>query len=529
MSRRNEISTGLAHQRDVAVWVRHRLVDRHGGRFDTGRRYIDQYGVLLADGVGLGKTWEALAAAALLLVERSKERTGGGQRQNIRKQPARVLVLCPPGLVSKWSREIRDPEGFTKRLTRWGRSRVNRNFVVRTLTKPFEIRGKRDLDDSTLASKLRRSRVQLPEGIYVCNWNVLRKSVGSGRSRLAALRAQPWDVLIVDEAHHREGREAIGMIRNWARALRATILLTATPFQLEPRELHELFESILDSRHREHRVLSRAPVREFVAALAEFFNDGPPPDRSLKVEAERILGQAIVRSQVRTKGRKYHVIDAKGAAIEIPPPDRMREGDLRQLFPTLVEARPDFETWYLKNRLDLADRPPEKRTFIPTKLRQALSTPSQAHQACGRGSLAPPYSPRLHALTSWAQDRLTVDLRTSMQDGLPRKTLVFTSFVGHAAREIQEALSGAVDQAWHSVRREAQWRAMSASARRGVERVSEAVEAALEKLERKYDLERTEEGRQILDALHDLESGAEPGATLISLAIAGSDGWSSTT
>ena len=54
---------------------------------------------------------------------------------------------------------------------------------------------------------------------------------------------------------------------------------------------------------------------------------------------------------------------------------------------------------------------------------------------------------------------------------------------------------------------------MSASARRGVERVSEAVEAALEKLERKYDLERTEEGQRILDALHDLESGAEPGAT----------------
>jgi hypothetical protein len=437
MSRRSEISTGLPHQRKVAVWVRQRLVDREGRRFNTGRRDIDQYGVLLADGVGLGKTWGALASAALLLVERSKERAGGGQRLNIRKQAARVLVLCPPGLVSKWSREIRDPKGFTKRLTRWGRSRANRNFVVRTLRKPFEIRRKSDLDDSALAGKLRRSRVHLPEGIYVCNWNVLLKSVGSGRSRLAALRAQPWDVLIVDEAHHREGREAIGTIQNWARAVRATILLTATPFQLEPRELHELFRSILDSRHREHRVLSRAPVREFVAALAEFFNDGAQPDRSLKTEAERVLHQAIVRSHVRTKGRKFYVIDANGAAIAIPPPDRMREGDLRQLFPSLIEPRPDFETWYLKNRLALADLPRQKRTFVPTKLRQMLSTPSQARQACGRKALAPPYSPRLHAVASWAKDQFMVDLRHSTHDGLPRKTLVFTSFVGHAAREIQ--------------------------------------------------------------------------------------------
>ena len=515
MSRRNEISTGLAHQRDVAIWVRRRLVDRHGGCFDTGRRCIEQYGVLLADGVGLGKTWEALAAAALLLIERGKERAGGGQRQNVRKQAARVLVLCPPGLVSKWSREIRDPEGFTRRLARWGKRRADRNFVLRTLTKPFEIRRKSDLDDSALAGKLRRARVELPEGVYVCNWNVLRKGIGSGRSRLAALRAQPWDVLIVDEAHHREGREAIGTIRKWARALRATILLTATPFQLEPRELHELFESILDNRHREHRVLSRAPVREFVAALAEFFQgDGPAPARSLKTQAERVLSQAIARTQVRGKGRKFHIIDANGAAIEIPPPDHMRDDDLRQLFPTLVEPRADFEAWYLKNRLALAARAPDERTFIPTKLRQALSTPSQARQGCGQGAGGgPPYSPRLHALASWARNQFTVDLRRSMEDGLPRKTLVFTSFVGHAAREIREALAGAVDQAWRAARREPQWRAMSASARKGVERVAGSVEAALERLGKRYDIERTQEGQRVLDALHDLASRPEPGAT----------------
>src|SRR5271157_2361644 len=196
---RNTISTGLRHQAEVAIWVRRRLADSRAGQFNTGRSMIDQSGVVLADGVGLGKTWEALAASALILVESGKKRRDGSLRQNLRKQPARVLVLCPPGLVSKWTREIRDPEGFQAHLERWAKASPRRAFVLDTLTEPYEIRRRGDLAFLD-AGRIRRFQVELPVGTYVCNWNVLRKKIGSGRSRLAALRAQQWDILIVDEA-----------------------------------------------------------------------------------------------------------------------------------------------------------------------------------------------------------------------------------------------------------------------------------------------------------------------------------------
>lgn len=498
---RNTISTGLAHQREVANWVRRRLADARGGWFDTGRTRVEQYGTVLADGVGLGKTWEALAASALMLVERSKQRSGGGRRQNIRKQAARVLVLCPPGLVSKWSREVRDPEGFSARLRRWAGSRARRAFVVDTLTEPYEIRRRGDLPSGTI----QRARVELTAGTYICNWNVLRKKVGSGRSRLAALRSQPWDVLIVDEAHHREAREAMKTIANWSRRVRARLLLTATPFQLEPRELHQIFGAILDSSHGAHRVLSRPPVREFVAALAEFFRGGKEPDRALKRRAERTLCQALVRSNVRTAGRQYHLIAADGAASRIAAPNRMREQELKDLLPSLIGPTEEFETWYLRRRLALADG---QRTFVPNKLRQALSTPAQARRSVGSRRPGPPESPRLSALTIWARVQAERDLLRAADDGFPRKMLIFTFFREQAAHELQESLSTAINDAWRAVRDRRVWRMMANAAPSGIIRVRRAVERLIENDEH---LAASSDAGAIVEALQGMAESSDAG------------------
>src|SRR6187401_726077 len=55
-----------------------------------------QRGVVLADEVGFGKTYEALAV--LTLLREHAKRHG--------KSVERVLVLCKPSLVKKWSEEI---------------------------------------------------------------------------------------------------------------------------------------------------------------------------------------------------------------------------------------------------------------------------------------------------------------------------------------------------------------------------------------------------------------------------------------
>ena len=190
---RSQFNTGLRHQREVAVWVRRRLVDAKG-LFRAEPRRLSQTGVILADGVGMGKTWEALAASALLLVEKSKHKAGGAKRQNKRRQAARVLVLCPPGLVSKWTREIRDPNGFRHRLKAWTRSRPQRRgFVHKTLSEPFEIRSRSDLPRTTKKG----NRLTFPPGIYICNWNVLRKSCWRGIHSIGCTTAAE-----VEHRHH---------------------------------------------------------------------------------------------------------------------------------------------------------------------------------------------------------------------------------------------------------------------------------------------------------------------------------------
>jgi hypothetical protein len=489
--RRAAFTAGLfPHQARVAVWVRRRLIDYGGGLFDTGRRTrpIDQYGVVAADGVGLGKTWEALAASALILVERGKERRGGGRRQTVRRRPARVLVLCPPGLVSKWSREVRDPDGFSRRLGDWAKG-GRRQFVLKTLTDPYEIRRRSDLPPASL----HRAALRMPPGTYVCNWNVLRKRVKPGRSRLGALREQPWDVVIVDEAHHREAREAIDAV--WESASRI-LLLTATPFQLEPRQLHDLFRDILDTQHAEHKVLARPPVKPFVDGLSRFFEGAEPPSRRVKREAERVLQQLVARSEVPAHGRRYFVVDAEGDAERIPPPDQLREDALHGLLPKLVASSSRFESWYLRQRLCMADGP---RTFVPTKLRQALSTPRQIRAS---GLAKAPGSPRLEALTEWAMHQVEADLMTTLRDGYPRKTLVFTSFVSEAAEEIREALADALDTAWKSVRGSAAWMRMAREATEGAKRVRRQLERFIKGHEA---LSHSDEARLLMDSLSIIE------------------------
>src|SRR4051812_28447325 len=70
--KKQAFNTGQAHQAAVATWGRKRLVDRGGAVFDdrTGQDTPEQIGCLFADGVGLGKTWEALATIALLLAKK---------------------------------------------------------------------------------------------------------------------------------------------------------------------------------------------------------------------------------------------------------------------------------------------------------------------------------------------------------------------------------------------------------------------------------------------------------------------------
>ena len=131
---------------------------------------------------------------------------------------------------------------------------------------------------------------------------------------------------------------------------------------------------------------------------------------------------------------------------------------------------------------------------------EALSTPAQARSA-GRHGDAPPYSPRLHALTAWARKQLDHDLERAAVDGHPRKLLVFAGFVGKAAQDIRDALDKVIEEVWAKVRRRGPWRRMARDAQRGLRRVA----ADIEKMIRADEaLARSVDCRNLVDALQSL-------------------------
>ena len=160
MRRREAFRTGKQHQSAVASWARERLADGGGRHFDdrTKGSKPKQTGCLFADGVGLGKTWEALAAVVLLL-----DKSAGLKRQRRAKRAKqRKRRLPPPAptsgaradpiaarLGSKVVRELRNPDplGFPARLEKWARRVSSRRFIAKTLEPDncFAIRRRGDL------------------------------------------------------------------------------------------------------------------------------------------------------------------------------------------------------------------------------------------------------------------------------------------------------------------------------------------------------------------------------------------------
>ena len=460
---RSTFDTGQRHQTAAVAWMRRRLIDKGEGKESAIFRWYPndddkpskskQHGVLLADGVGMGKTWEALAGAALLMLESAKTtRSGTAKRERV-KHDWYVLVLCPPGLVSKWAGELYDVNGFTHKLKMWAKEQPrSRGPISHVFESVYEVRS---ADEVPKCKRSRGAIVPMP-GVFICNWNVFGKNCSSNQRATSLLR-QPWDVIIVDEAHHRMARNAIARFRNKSRF----ILLTATPFQLDPNELHETFRQVMDADNektpKSYEVLNHGPVKGFIAGVDKAFNESRGTDKpaiSLKDRqlTQKTLEQLIVRT-VPQKKRAYFTIDHVGKHHAMS--DVRDEG--AGLTCKMITGSPKFQSWYFNRRLDLADRRmseipgANKPTCVQVKLRQALSTPAQARQAFPGEGEEIPHSPRMDALSEWLRLQIRNDMKQMKADGHPRKTVIFTSFVGKGAKGAAKDLQSCAEDALQEV------------------------------------------------------------------------------
>ncbi|HFO1988790.1 TPA: SNF2-related protein [Klebsiella pneumoniae] len=193
-----------------------------------------QEGVLLADEVGLGKTIEAALVVCQYWAERRR----------------RLLVICPASLRKQWAQELHD------------------KFAMPTTVVDAVSMRKQSAGD--MLATLQR---QVGQAVVIMSYQFA--------ARLEAeLRAVPWDMVVIDEAHklrnaHRTSNRT-GQALKRALQGRKKLLLTATPLQNSLMELYGL--STLIDEHlfgdetafRKQFMNSRTGLEELRERLASF-------------------------------------------------------------------------------------------------------------------------------------------------------------------------------------------------------------------------------------------------------------------
>jgi hypothetical protein len=160
---------------------------------------------LIADEVGLGKTIETGLILRYLLVS---------------KKVKRVLVLAPASVQSQWQEELR--EKFNLHFWSYGQNALTDPFgaSVEPVGNPW------NAQDLILASS-----------------HLVRRQERSKE----LLESEPWDLIVVDEAHHARRKSPqnrkdnpnrlLQLLKQLRERTQSLVLLSATPMQIDPIEV----------------------------------------------------------------------------------------------------------------------------------------------------------------------------------------------------------------------------------------------------------------------------------------------------
>lgn len=146
---------------------------------------------LLADEVGLGKTIEASMLVKEML---------------LRGMANRVLILVPSALVGQWTEELREKFQIAARST----------------------------DQPAFRGKSGALPWHTP-GVLVASLHMAKLE-----RHAASVASVPWDLVVVDEAHHVKNRSTAGWRLVNQLKSRFLLLLTATPVETDLEELYNL-------------------------------------------------------------------------------------------------------------------------------------------------------------------------------------------------------------------------------------------------------------------------------------------------
>ena len=231
--------------------------------------------LLIADEVGLGKTIQA----GMLL-----------RQAWLAGRARRILILAPKAVLRQWQIELRE--------------KFNLNWPIYD--------GRRLSWYPSPALQAAHEREVGPrdwhrEPVVIASSHLLRR-----RTRAAVLlqEAEPWDLVVLDEAHHARRRAAgsaregganalLRLMRELKERTEGLVLLTATPMQVHPVEVWDLLN------------LLGLPPEWTADAFLGFFDDlaqpNPAPDRldrmaRLFQAVERVHGAVVANDAGRLTG-----------------------------------------------------------------------------------------------------------------------------------------------------------------------------------------------------------------------------------
>lgn len=515
-----------------------------------------QRGVVLADEVGCGKTYEALAIAALLWAH---HRTVG-------KPVQRILIVADGPLMTKWFNEIEVHGDESKSAaTRKGFQQYVQGAewqAFRAMLDQVERLVQRSDGDKRGVNEAGKRQVP-PDRVYIAKPKLLTGTGEDTTRYLKYIHSSDWDVLIVDEAHNFTGLHTqrskvffpggTAASRLEGLSARYVLALTATPFQLATTELLHLlrvvhadandletlddalprFEAGLDRFYAKRQLPPDADARKrAVDALARLrLDDACDGRRPGAPGLEPLLRRYLIRNVKDPGQRDYKVTERLGEALSSRGFGKL--DDVR----TLVSGSPlvpleGLDAWvYMQVRDLIADaneaaRGAEDRqrgTFVAGDLRQCLSSYEQLAESAlltkkglarapalqtllARAKTEGHLHPKIAALCAIVDAIMAAEIERVRRDPgkTIRKILIFNT-LNHTAKALRDALQETIARRLNpfidEYLRRAGWS--------GVEEARRVVRAALkmelgnarDRLEATYEREHIQVDRALLEEI----------------------------
>lgn len=269
---------------------------------EVAQRYAPR--VLLADEVGLGKTIEA----GLIIHE-----------QLITERAQRVLIIVPPALTFQW---------FVEMIRRF-----NLQFTILDEERCLQIEADNRPEDEDETSGL--DNPFDAQQLVLCSLDLFTQS----QARLEMAVASPWDLIIVDEAHHLAWHEDQPSAQYLAvealgRVSAGLLLLTATPEQLGRMGHFSRLRLLDPSRYHDYKkFIEEETGFEAIAATVRDLRNGDE------------VKSAVARARIKTRLGESHREDDDAALISALLD---RHGTGRVLYRNVRESVQGFSRRLLK-------------------------------------------------------------------------------------------------------------------------------------------------------------------------------------